>query len=143
MRDAFWRTLTGNLMTRNGEPIRWLVTEDYSMFDKFRQTEHRAVCSCEILDTLRSLLVNQGIFLTQKGYVGLGSPNLQHGDELWMIFGCNVPLLLRPVSKGNDKTEVKPFHYVLIGDNYVHGLMLGEYIRELCPSKKGEIVTIH
>jgi hypothetical protein len=36
MRDAFWRTLTGNLMTRNGEPIRWLVTEDYSMFNKFR-----------------------------------------------------------------------------------------------------------
>jgi hypothetical protein len=143
MTDAFWRTLTGNMMTRNGEPVRWLGTEDRSAFEKFRQTKHKVTCSCEILDTLKCMFVNQGIFVTQKGYVGLGPPNIQQNDELWLIFGCNVPLLLRPVSKKNGKIEAKPFHYVLVGDCYVHGLMLGEYIRGLCTSDKGEIVTIH
>jgi hypothetical protein len=60
-----------------------------------------------------------------------------------VIVRCNVPLLLRLVSTGNDETEVKPFHYVLIGGSYVHGLMLGEYIRKLRPSEKGVTLAIH
>jgi hypothetical protein len=43
---------------------------------------------------------------------------MQQGDEIWILPGASVPLILRKVS-----AECR---YRVVGDAYVHGIMHGE-----------------
>ncbi|OTB14618.1 hypothetical protein K445DRAFT_319029 [Daldinia sp. EC12] len=56
-------------------------------------------------------------FSTQNGYVGMINGEPQQGDEVFVVLGCNMPMLLRPTANGE---------YGVIGDCYVHGIMDGE-----------------
>ncbi|KAK7182295.1 uncharacterized protein CC84DRAFT_610766 [Paraphaeosphaeria sporulosa] len=56
-------------------------------------------------------------FRTSKGYIGLGSTRAEEGDIVVVLLGCEVPFLLRKWGE---------YHYRLIGEVYVHGIMFGE-----------------
>ncbi|XEV05006.1 hypothetical protein FSHL1_010293 [Fusarium sambucinum] len=58
-------------------------------------------------------------FLTDNGYLGSSCESTQAGDEVWVVSGCPVPLVLR---KSGDHEGC----YTLIGESYVHGVMNGE-----------------
>lgn len=58
------------------------------------------------------------LFRTEHGLLGLGPLSLQEGDEVWVLPGATVPIVLRKTSKIN--------RYRVVGDSYVHGLMHGE-----------------
>jgi hypothetical protein len=57
----------------------------------------------------------RSLVFTEMGYMGLG-PNCQVGDLVCILFGGEVPFVLRP-SEG---------YYRLVGDVYIHGIMEGE-----------------
>ncbi|KAI1472761.1 HET-domain-containing protein [Daldinia caldariorum] len=57
------------------------------------------------------------LFSTQNGYVGMINGEPQQGDEIFVVLGCNMPMLLRPTASGE---------YEVIGDCYVQGIMDGE-----------------
>ncbi|KAI8965180.1 hypothetical protein F5Y11DRAFT_314075 [Daldinia sp. FL1419] len=57
------------------------------------------------------------LFSTQNGYVGIINGEPQQGDEIFVVLGCNMPMLLRPTASGE---------YEVVGDCYVHGIMDGE-----------------
>jgi hypothetical protein len=61
------------------------------------------------------------IFITRKGYLGLGQLSLRVGDCCWIIPGACVPFILR--SKGEGR-------YHLVGETYVHGFMHGETLEQ-------------
>jgi hypothetical protein len=63
---------------------------------------------------------NRSLFITLKGYMGLGPSPLQLGDIVCILFGGIVPFILRP----------KNGYYQLVGDAYVHGIMEGEAIQK-------------
>jgi hypothetical protein len=63
-------------------------------------------------------LLHRSLFVTEKGYIGLGPAKIQNGDMVCIIYGCSVPLILRAQ---ND-------HHILVGEAYVHGIMDGEVI---------------
>jgi hypothetical protein len=50
-------------------------------------------------------------------YLGMGPKEMEPGDRLVMLFGANVPFVLRPFQSGR---------YKLVGEAYVSGLMHGE-----------------
>lgn len=52
--------------------------------------------------------------------LGNGPVSLEIGDQLWIIAGADIPLLLRPLSNGK---------YQLVGQAYVHGIMHGEALQ--------------
>lgn len=54
---------------------------------------------------------NRSLFFTKSGYVGLG-PNCRQGDVVCLLFGGEVPFILRP----------KDEHYQLVGDAYINGI---------------------
>lgn len=54
--------------------------------------------------------------MTENGYMGLAPVGTQVGDEVVVLLGCPVPLVLR---RQNEKFQV-------IGDTYVYGLMEGQ-----------------
>jgi len=50
-------------------------------------------------------------------YLGMGPKEMEPGDMLVVLFGANVPFVLRPLESGR---------YKLVGEAYVSGLMHGE-----------------
>lgn len=59
---------------------------------------------------------NRRLFVTDNGYIGLGPVKMRKGDQICILYGCSVPIVLRKVSGG----------VTLVGDAYLHGLMDGE-----------------
>jgi hypothetical protein len=60
-------------------------------------------------------------FLSNSGLCGLVPENADDGDCLCILFGCDIPVVLR---KTGDS-------YTFIGECYIYGLMDGEAIKEL------------
>jgi hypothetical protein len=58
-------------------------------------------------------------FTTANGYMGYG-PECQSGDLICILFGCSVPLILRPQDGG----------YIILGQCFVLGVMNGELYRD-------------
>jgi len=56
-------------------------------------------------------------FLTAKGRLGLGPKDMRNGDIVAVVFGAEVPLVLREEADGR---------YLLVGEAYVDGIMDGE-----------------
>ncbi|KAF4332555.1 heterokaryon incompatibility het-6 [Fusarium beomiforme] len=56
------------------------------------------------------------LFLTEKGYLGLGPARTEVGDVVDLVAGAHVPFVLRKGSQG----------WVLVGETYLHGVMYGE-----------------
>jgi hypothetical protein len=64
------------------------------------------------------------LFRTKKNYLGIAAESLEVGDEVWVLAGAAVPLILRPAENG-EHGERK-----VIGETYVHGIMNGEVAEE-------------
>ncbi|KAF2125653.1 hypothetical protein P153DRAFT_299422 [Dothidotthia symphoricarpi CBS 119687] len=63
------------------------------------------------------LFSGQTLFKTKKGYIGVANGRPQHGDNVAVILGSPIPLLIRK----------RPSHtYALICDSYIDGIMDGE-----------------
>ncbi|KAG8532989.1 uncharacterized protein KY384_001771 [Bacidia gigantensis] len=62
-------------------------------------------------------------FITTRGYIGLGSANIQAGDTVCVFYGANVPHVLR--RREHDKPG-----YTFIGESFVYGLMDGEAMEQ-------------
>lgn len=85
--------------------------------------------SAAIDHAIRSATAHRRFFITDKGYVGLGPPNLKPGGEVCILFGGPTPFIIR--STGNQtvcRFGPKPC-YELIGDCYVDGLMDGQVFK--------------
>jgi hypothetical protein len=72
------------------------------------------------------------LFLTRKGYLGLGPKHVLQGDNVSILKGGSVPVILR---KNNE-------HVRMIGEAYVHMIMDGEAI-ETADDENFETVVIH
>ncbi|KAL0936722.1 heterokaryon incompatibility protein [Colletotrichum truncatum] len=66
-------------------------------------------------------------FLTDTGYLGLGSQSLQVGDSVWIVAGCPSPLALRQIPVASPSSLV---YHRIVGETYVHGIMHGEAVVE-------------
>lgn len=67
---------------------------------------------------------NRCIFVTQRGYIGLGSDLVKKGDLVCVLFGSTMPFVLRSI--GSAEAE----RFRLLGVSYVHGIMDGELWRK-------------
>ena len=79
------------------------------------------VLRLELLSQPRSnKLHNRQFCITSQGYIGLASKNAKIGDHMVVLFGGNMPFVLRQTQiEGEDC-------WTLISKAYVHGMMDGE-----------------
>ncbi|KAI1177351.1 heterokaryon incompatibility protein-domain-containing protein [Nemania sp. FL0916] len=63
---------------------------------------------------------NRRFFITKKGYCGIGPVDMRTGDVCAVLFGVDVPLIIR--RSDQDK------QYTLVGECYIHGIMYGEAV---------------
>ncbi|KAH8898042.1 HET-domain-containing protein [Thozetella sp. PMI_491] len=86
------------------------------------------------LATSLSVCERRRLFLTFNGFLGLGPDTVQEGDILAVLAGCDVPVLLRPVSQETMPSDldsvpvVAKQRYLFVGECFVQGLMSGEAI---------------
>ena len=61
------------------------------------------------------------LLATQRGEIGLAPNICMLGDEVWVLHGCSIPVVLRRNTQGG---------FELVGECYFHGYMHGEAVSE-------------
>lgn len=97
-----WSTIRATIALGNEE-----VSESFDAADE------------EILESLRVAYMGRRLFRTTTGYLGIGPQSLSEDNEVWVLAGAAVPIVLQPLPGG---------HYALVGEAYVHGIMNGEAV---------------
>lgn len=72
--------------------------------------------STRFMEAMLPMICERQLFMTSKGYLGLGPGCVQEGDLVCTLAGASVPLILRREDSGQ---------YALVGESYVHGMMHG------------------
>lgn len=90
-------------------------------------------------ESFRVANVGRRVFSTKENEttelrLGLGPRSLRIGDEVWVVAGVNIPMVLRREREGE---------WSLVGECYVHGIMDGEAVQDVITGrdrqgKKGE-----
>jgi hypothetical protein len=125
--QPLWRTLVSDKAIRSGYDA---APDSYeAMYSQIRRLEsgttlqHSSTMS-EYYLALETHLPGRTFFTTQCGFVGIGMPTVQNGDEVTIWFGATVPFVTRLSTQD-------PTKYSLIGAAYVAGIMEGEMVDEL------------
>jgi hypothetical protein len=66
------------------------------------------------------VMISRCLFITATGNLGLEPATMASDDVVVMLFGGNVPYLLRPLKNGQ---------WRFVGECYVHGIMRGEVLQ--------------
>jgi hypothetical protein len=81
-------------------------------------------------NTLLRVCYGRKYFLTQGGYMGIGSIHMEPGDLVCITRGASVPLILRETRKFVGGYDSQPLQVlrerIFVGESYIHGLMDGE-----------------
>ncbi|KAJ4264203.1 hypothetical protein NW762_005397 [Fusarium torreyae] len=70
----------------------------------------------------------QALFITESGLFGLGPRNIQSGQEVWVIGGSRLPIVLELYSDNGEKNSQGDFKFA--GECFVHGIMAGEAVEK-------------
>ncbi|EXJ57182.1 hypothetical protein A1O7_07529 [Cladophialophora yegresii CBS 114405] len=128
--DDFWRTLVGN-RTESGEspaPDQWAVAFKVSkgevpVPDHFQPEKEPVERFAKFVIPLRTQLNDamegRRFFVTRRGLFGIGPCHMRRGDAICVLFGADLPMILR---QHDD-------HWRLLGESYVHRLASGEGVQ--------------
>lgn len=97
-----------------------LVEEDYKMGSDAQR----------FLKRMDWGLGGNNFILCTGGYVGVAPPSTKIGDEIFVIVGCQQPLVLRNCLKGSNR-------YSVVGECYVEGCARGEPLLGSLPGHIG------
>ncbi|KAF4626362.1 hypothetical protein G7Y89_g11798 [Cudoniella acicularis] len=68
------------------------------------------------ISTITAYMMHRRFFVSSSGIAGLAPMRAAESDKICVIFGCSVPVILRPIDG----------YHILIGTAYVDGYMTGE-----------------
>ena len=90
-------------------------------------TERQKGRSCRVLFTgaMGNSCRNRNFFITKDCYVGLAPPGTMKSDLLCVIFGCELPLVIRQQGQ----------QYSLVGPCYAYEMMHGEVMKDVQSGK--------
>lgn len=81
--------------------------------------------------TMRNIMRQRRLFVTKQGYIGIGPVEARSCDVVFIISGCNFPIMLRP-SKNM---------FAVVGEAYMHGYMAGEALA-LAPARPWKKISM-
>lgn len=67
-------------------------------------------------------ITGRSFYITQNGKIGLCDAKARAGDEVWVLFGSNVPFVLRKTMQEHQPGSTRRF----VGDCFLDGVMDGE-----------------
>ncbi|CAI6342528.1 unnamed protein product [Periconia digitata] len=110
-----------------GVSLRDILKNSYqSYLDSRKITERR--CSelhywHEFEHSLGQAMYHRRVFTTTRGHIGIGTRILKPKDQIIILKGCPIPLIVRPV-------PYSELHEV-VGECYIHGIMYEECVQQL------------
>ncbi|KAK2760598.1 heterokaryon incompatibility protein [Colletotrichum kahawae] len=78
------------------------------------------------------------VIITEGGLLGLGPAEAQVGDDIWLMRGGRMPLILRNSAATGGFNE----EYLLVGEAYIHGIMHGEMMNDGLRHGVHEVVIV-
>ena len=140
--EELWRTLVAGRGPDGGNPPGWYQRACWECFHLGTSSGDVNIASLINNPKTPSLMVEflkrvQGIVWDklfvrsdERSLFGLGPRGTQLGDLICILFGCSVPVILRPQmnSSGSDI-----MHYEIVGESYIYGMMDGEAISKVLP----------
>lgn len=123
--SSFWRILIcDHYLESTRTQFRTCNQTDYEAYEAMRRELLVGHLKSQVARDYREgfMIASAGrrLFATDRGYIGLGPPEMQRGDYVYILSGGNVPYILRPI------TGPRPRTFELVGDCYLHGVMYGE-----------------
>jgi hypothetical protein len=137
--NAFCRTLRLDKSSEWGDPDVWRTVchhvfaslirerlplikldeelEEYANLSGLLEPEDRRRV---LYDNCASSMMGRCFFVTQKGFVGMGTGFMDPGDVVCVAPGCSTPILLRQEGSNGE--------YRFVGDAYVEGFMYGRAV---------------
>ncbi|OCK98442.1 HET-domain-containing protein [Cenococcum geophilum 1.58] len=142
--ERFWRTLTANRdSSGNRAPSYYerLCGYAFQQSGKFGTDNVLDIGSLidsgfsrvvkDYLQRVQSVVWNKRLITTDSPksegglqLLGLAPAATQVGDLICILYGCSVPVVLRKIV--NENSDADKYHYKLIGECYIHGMMNGE-----------------
>ncbi|PMD45594.1 hypothetical protein L207DRAFT_382181, partial [Hyaloscypha variabilis F] len=124
--DVLCRTLCGNRVSKRYSPPREdfldhsMISDVAKLFVENWETA-RSWYFNPLVNEFRTMAAGRSLFMTATGYLGLGPQEIQPGDTVCVLLGCNTPMILRPSDDVRGAFEV-------IGAAYVDGFSDGQAI---------------
>ena len=138
--DELWRTLVADRGPHGGNPPGWYHRACWDCFHLGSSSGDVNVNSLitnpktpslmvEFLKRVQSIMWNR-LFVRsrERKLFGLGPKGTQVGDLICILYGCSVPVILRP-ERDPFSHEIK--HYEIVGESYIYGMMDGEAISKV------------
>lgn len=135
---ACFRTLTADrtaLSPRISDNYRTVYFAAFAAFDGQQSGDDDGIVPAnlpgamwdEISNQVETIVEDKDLFVTDRGYLGLGHEGCTPGDTVCIFAGGEVPFLVRPHPGGAEKA------FQFLGECYVHGVMDGEAWDETAP----------
>ncbi|KAM0421364.1 hypothetical protein ACHAPT_010899 [Fusarium lateritium] len=141
--DAYWRTLCLNIDPIKGSfespdkaDANTRAFHDDWWWELLRHVKYRDVPGPpskhftpifqQFTTHVAFLSSGRKLFISKGGYLGLAPEDASKGDQVWVLCGGRLPLILRSLKKESGNSS--RFEYTFVGDSYVHGIMDGEFV---------------
>jgi len=127
LQSAFSRTCIGDLIMAE-YPVERAKPAHERYFSKLLKSLSEGKTQGSLYESVCGMVPNHTFFITKQGYIGIGPPDTQPGDQVWVFDGGRVPFVARKTEQDNVVDSIHKLH--LVGDTYVHGIMDGEAVQE-------------
>jgi hypothetical protein len=127
--EATWRTILANVSSAGhlaqsdvqglGFDV-WSRTSRGSHGQELRNPAAQQAM-VQFMGAAASATYKRRLFFTREGYIGLAPKGARVGDQIYVLFGAEVPYALR--RKGDDLQT-----FEVVGECYCHGIMEGEML---------------
>jgi Heterokaryon incompatibility protein (HET) len=154
--EAYWRTLLADsVVDEPSHSARRLSPGDMEDFRTWRvrmgegqDGKPKTPITPEDLRRVRNFnlgiqhaLGDRHLFITTKGYIGIGCNEVYVGDFVCVLFGGNQPFLLRREQTYLKENEGEPYtSFSFFGAAYVNGIMAGEAMKGVNESNTLEFI---
>ncbi|KAK7530916.1 heterokaryon incompatibility protein-domain-containing protein [Phyllosticta citribraziliensis] len=121
---ALYKTpIADRSLVHNYEPQRTSAGDDALLQQGYVDLLNRRTSrdAARYADIARYKLCGRRPFATARGMLGLGPVELREGDVVWVLWGADVPFVLRREGGGAGEGR-----WSVVGEAYVHGIMDGE-----------------
>jgi hypothetical protein len=128
MREIVRISAHNNIMSKS---VRIHYTGISIDVEELLEYKHLSKLSKDFLVVVRDVVWNRRTFRSKsldavgRHHIGLIPQNARVGDQICILYGCSVPVVLRQVTAPD-----KSYYWKLVGDAYVHGIMNGEAIQQ-------------
>lgn len=125
--EVYWRTMLSDCVAGYyPAPQDCATALEYHMAEDAGDIRHTGVEQNQIHVLAEEIRFRSGVnsfrrqlFRTDGGLLGNGCEDVEVGDEVWILKGASMPMVLRGLGDGR---------YRFVGEAYVHGVMHGEGI---------------